>query len=561
MSRRYDPRAVEAKWQDRWERQRAAEVDLGQAAGKLYLLTAPAVPGDRRLDVSPARGYVLGDVLYRYWRMNGRRVFHPLGWDAFGAAEGAAGTAADLKAMRGELRRWGILYDGSKEVVSSAPEQYRWSQWLFLRLLEKGLAYREEGRWFLRVTAYADRLRAGLDALPGWPAGVKATQRDWIDGAKLRDWRVSRRRSWGTPIPVVHCGACGVVPVPDERLPVELPAPGEGVRAAAVPCPRCGAAARRETDTLDSAFDVSWHFLRHLAPRDAARLVNPELAARWTPVDCYVAGGGARHLLPLLHTRFVGRVLHDLGLLPAAEPFAGLWRPGRIARGAAAAPDPLAGLGADAARVHLLSLGPPERGAEWSDEAAAGARRLLRRLWRLGERLAEAPPTAPADAALERERHAAIERVTRSLERGRCHTAVAALMALVNQLSRAVDGKTASRLRSEEAFDTLLQLLHPLAPHVTEELWERRDHVETLLDTSWPEYDEARLRRARVQLVVQVDGKLRDRVEVAAGASEREARAAALASPRAQEHLTGRELAKAVLVPDRLINLVTRRSA
>jgi leucyl-tRNA synthetase len=185
----------------------------------------------------------------------------------------------------------------------------------------------------------------------------------------------------------------------------------------------------------------------------------------------------------------------------------------------------------------------------------------LNRVWRLGERLGDAPFTAPADAALERERHAAIQRVTQSFERFHYNTAVAALMELTNALFRALDGNTASRLVCEETFDTLLQLLHPMAPHVTEELWERRGHVETLLETSWPEYDERKLHRSRVTLVVQVDGKLRDRVEVDAEAGEREARAAALGSPKVQEHLAGREVAKAVLVPGRLINLVTRRSA
>jgi leucyl-tRNA synthetase len=179
----------------------------------------------------------------------------------------------------------------------------------------------------------------------------------------------------------------------------------------------------------------------------------------------------------------------------------------------------------------------------------------------MGDRLHAAPPTAPADGALERARHAAIERVTRSLERCRFNTAVAAGMELASRLSRALEEQTASRLRCEETFDTLLQLLHPMAPHVTEELWERRDHVETLLDTTWPEYDEGARRGARVQLVVQVDGRRRDRVEVDAGATEKEARAAAFAGSRLKKHLAGREVATAVLVPGRLLNLVTRRSA
>ena len=208
-----------------------------------------------------------------------------------------------------------------------------------------------------------------------------------------------------------------------------------------------------------------------------------------------------------------------------------------------------------------MQNGPPEKEAEWSDEAVSGAWRFLQRVWRIGERLSETPPIAPADANLERERHATIQRVTHSFERFHFNSAVAALMELSNALTRAIEEKTASRLVCEAAFDTLLQLLHPMAPHITAELWERRDHVEDILDTDWPLHDEAKLRRDRIELVVQVDGKLRDRVEVDAGASDKEIREAALASPKVREHVGGRDVAKAVVVPGRLINLVTRRSA
>jgi leucyl-tRNA synthetase len=218
-------------------------------------------------------------------------------------------------------------------------------------------------------------------------------------------------------------------------------------------------------------------------------------------------------------------------------------------------------MGADTERGYTLFIGPPEKEAEWSDEAVAGAYRFLNRVWKTLERLPEAPPTAPADAELERDRHAAIQRVTHSMQRFSFNTAVAALMELSNSLYRAVEEKTASRLRCEETYDTLLQLLHPMAPHITEELWERRGYTESLLETSWPEHDEKKLRRERIHLVVQVDGKLRDRVEVDAAADEKEVRAAVLASPKVKEHLAGRDVAKAVLVPGRLINLVTRKSA
>jgi leucyl-tRNA synthetase len=327
---------------------------------------------------------------------------------------------------------------------------------------------------------------------------------------------------------------------------------------------------------MDTFVDSSWYYLRFVSPRDSTRMFDPELANKWAPVDQYI--GGIEHaILHLLYSRFLCRVLHDMGMVGFEEPFKDLFnqgmithyseRSGRIekmskSRGNTVSPDELIEeMGADTERVYTLFLGPPDKEAEWSDEAVAGAFRFLQRVWRIADRIGDAPPIGPSDAALERDRHATIQRVTHSFERFSFNTAVAALMELSSSLARALDDMTASKLQCQTTYDTLLQLLHPLAPHVTEELWERLDHVEGLLDTSWPEYDEAKLRRARIQLVVQVDGKLRDRVEVDASASDKEVRAAALESSKVREHLAGRELAKAVVVPGRLINLVTRRSA
>ena len=825
MSTAYDHKAVEVKWQDRWEKQRIAEVDLRHARGKYYMLMMFPYPSGDRLHVGHGRNYILGDALYRFLRMNGKRAFNPMGWDAFGLpAENAAiqrgvhprdWTLGNIKVMKEQFRRWGILYDWSKEIASCFPEYYRWNQWLFLRMLEKGLAYkkmapvnwcpscqtvlaneqvvdgacercgtpvvqRDLEQWFFRITDYAERLLAGLDQLEGWPERVKVMQRNWIgrsegaeirfevpvlgesvtvfttrpdtvhgatflvlapehpfssrliadhpdraeieawiekvrntpriqregettpkegratgktavnpatgeeipiwlanyvlpeygsgaimavpahdardlefarqeglpvrlvyhreegesdadsltepilhegvirnappfDGLKdspetirrfiawlekkgwgqgkvtyrLRDWLISRQRYWGTPIPVVYCDKHGAVPVPDNQLPVELPYNVEFTGREGNPlsrskefvetkCPKCGKDARRETDTMDTFVDSSWYYLRYLSPRDPAKMFDTELANRWMPVDQYI--GGIEHaILHLLYARFICKVLHDFGMVAVEEPFQNLFNQGMItrysensgrvekmskSRGNTVSPDELIEeMGADTERVYTLFIGPPEKEAEWSDEAVAGANRFLLRVWRMLERLPEAPPTAPADAALERDRHATIQRVTSSLQRFSFNTAVAALMELSNSLTRALEEKTASRLRCEETFDTLVQLLHPMAPHITEELWERRGYTESLLETSWPEHDENKLRRERIHLVVQVDGKLRDRVEVDATAGEKEVRAAVLASPKVKEHLAGREVAKAVLVPGRLINLVTRKTA
>jgi leucyl-tRNA synthetase len=404
---------------------------------------------------------------------------------------------------------------------------------------------------------------------------------------KLRDWLISRQRFWGCPIPLIHCEKCGVVPVPEKDLPVVLPDDFQFTQGTGNPlehckefvntaCPKCGGKARRETDTMDTFMDSSWYYLRYLSPHDDKRMFDPELARKWMGVDQYI--GGIEHaILHLLYARFICKVLHDFGMVEIEEPFQNLFNQGMItrwseksgriekmskSRGNTVSPDELIEeMGADTERVYTLFIGPPEKEAEWSDEAVSGAYRFLTRVWRLLERLPEAPPTAPSDAELERDRHATIQRVTHSFQRFSFNTAVAALMELSNSLTRALEEKTASRLRCEETFDTLLQLLHPMAPHITEELWERRGYTESLLETSWPEHDEAKLRRDRIALVVQVDGKLRDRVEVDAAADEKEVREAVLASPKVQEHLAGREVAKAVLVPGRLINLVTRKPA
>ncbi len=829
MASTYDHKSIEAKWQDRWERERVAEMDLDRTTDTYYMLMMFPYPSGDRLHVGHGRNYILGDALYRYLRMKGRRAFNPMGWDAFGLpAENAAikrgvhpkdSTLENIARMKVQFRRWGILYDWSKELASCTPEYYRWNQWLFLKMLEKGLAYRRHApvnwcpscqtvlaneqvvdgacercstpveqkeleQWFYRITDYAERLLGDLDRLDGWSDKVKVMQRNWIGrsegaeidfeipavgkkltvfttrpdtlhgatfmvlapehplvpeliaehperdeiaawidsvrntpriqregetGAKegrdtgrvainpatgeeipvwlanyvlpeygsgaimavpahdgrdlemarqeglpvrlvyhaaddaagpdpdggdrlvepiigggviedvdprfdgmtegpetirafidwleeegwgrakityrLRDWLISRQRYWGTPIPVVYCDACGLVPVPEEDLPVELPydvefsgregnplaRSEEFVRTA---CPKCGAPARRETDTMDTFVDSSWYYLRYLSPKDDRHMFDGERAASWCPVDQYI--GGIEHaILHLLYARFVCKVLKDFRLVPFEEPFTRLFNQGMIthyaassgrvekmskSKGNTVSPDGLIEeMGADTERVYTLFLGPPEEEVEWNDDGVSGAYRFLNRAWRASQGLENAPATAPADDELERIRHETIKRVTQDLDRFKFNTAVAALMELVNALTKALDEKTASRRQCEETVDTLLQLLHPMAPHLTEEIWEARGHLGSLLESTWPEWDEAKLERDRVTIVVQVDGKLRDRIEVDADAGEAEIKSLALDSEAVQRHLEGVELARAIVVPGRLINLVTRR--
>lgn len=821
----YDHGRIEAKWQSRWEKKRGAEVSLADPRGKYYMLMMFPYPSGDRLHVGHGRNYILGDALYRYLRMRDKRPLNPMGWDAFGLpAENAAiqrgvhprdWTLGNIRVMKEQFKRWGILYDWSREIASCEPGYYRWNQWLFLRMLEKDLAYkkkapvnwcpscqtvlaneqvvegccercgaevrqRELSQWFFKITDYAERLLAGLDELEGWPERVKVMQRNWIgrsegaeldfavdgldetltvfttrpdtvhgatfmvlapehpmvpkliaenperaaiegwieeirntprleregedtpkdgrdtgsfavnpatgdkipiwlanyvlpdygtgsimavpahdtrdlafarqeglavrlvyhptdrevdpgtmteavlhegvmrnagpfdgaaDGAetierfiawteeqgwgrgrvtyRLRDWLISRQRYWGTPIPVIYCDDCDVVPVPEDQLPVELPyevelSGREGNPLAraeefvTVECPSCGGPARRETDTMDTFVDSSWYYLRYLSPRDGEQIFDPQIASSWMPVDQYI--GGIEHaILHLLYARFVCRVLHDFGLVEVEEPFSRLFNQGMItryaeasgriekmskSRGNTVSPDELIErMGADTERIYTLFLGPPEDEVEWNDDAVLGAYRFLNRVHRISGRLASAPGHGPSDEELERVTHVTIKRVSEDLERFKFNTAVAALMELQNALSRALDEESASRRVCEEAYDALLRLMYPMAPHLAEELWEERGHLEWLLETDWPEYDESKLETARVILVVQIDGKLRDRLEVSSEAAEGDVKRAVLDRERVQQHLSGREVVKWIVVPGRLVNLVTKEAA
>ncbi|MDX1642768.1 MAG: class I tRNA ligase family protein, partial [Thermoanaerobaculia bacterium] len=330
---------------------------------------------------------------------------------------------------------------------------------------------------------------------------------------------------------------------------------------------------RRETDTMDTFVDSSWYYLRYLSHDDEARMFDSARANRWAPVDQYI--GGIEHaILHLLYARFVCRVLYDFGLVEFEEPFTNLFNQGMIthyseesgriekmskSRGNTVSPDDLiASMGADTERVYTLFLGPPEEEVEWNEEAVSGAYRFLNRVWRLPERIEAAPASAEGDEELERERHRIVKRVNQDMERFKFNTVVAALMELSNALGKALEEEMASRATCERCFETLIQLLHPAAPHITAELWERTGHDDSLLDSGWPQHDEAMLEVERITLAVQVDGKLRDQIEVDVDAGDGEIERRARSSERVEPHLDGREVVRAIVVPGRLINLVTR---
>ena len=391
---------------------------------------------------------------------------------------------------------------------------------------------------------------------------------------RLRDWLISRQRYWGCPIPIVHCPDCGLVPIPEDQLPVRLPpenrALADNQAFYETTCPRCGRDARRDTDTLDTFIDSSWYFLRYTSAHDERVPFDPGLTAHWMAVDQYT--GGVEHaILHLLYSRFFMKFLHDEGMVgDQVEPFTRLFTQGMLKRhgqvmskskGNGITPEQMVSReGADAGRVYLMFLAPPEDDAEWSDRAIAGPVRFLQKVWRLAVEAESFAPGAAAgavsDEVLTRRVHQAIRRVTDDYSNFRFNTAVAALMELANALEAHLTGGGARGEAWNHALRSLVLLLNPMAPHLGEELWERLGGAGLAADAAWPVSDEALAAEPMATLVIQVAGKVRDRVEVRPGLSEAEAFGLALASERAAPFLDGRPPARVVYVPGKLINLV-----
>jgi leucyl-tRNA synthetase len=405
---------------------------------------------------------------------------------------------------------------------------------------------------------------------------------------RLRDWLVSRQRYWGAPIPIVYCEECGAVPVPEEQLPVELPeiedyAPqGKSPLAAAeewvaTECPKCGGPARRETDTMDTFVDSSWYFIRYLDSQNAEAAWAPEAAGHWLAVDQYI--GGVEHaILHLMYARFFTKALADLGHLSVQEPFANLFAQGMITRdgakmskskGNTVSPgEYVERYGADTARTYVCFMGPPERGGDWSDEGVEGVNRFLSRLWRLcaevEQRTAPGEPSAAVAGEardLLAKAHWAIDKATRDFQRGfQFNTAISAVMELVNDAYRLKDGlygdpdgDAAVRF----ATATAGSLIFPFAPHLGSEVLERL-RGERAWEQPWPEADPALLVSDTVTLIVQVNGKLRDRIEAPAEAGQEQLLELARASEKVSAHLDGKAVVKEIVVPGKLVNLVVR---
>ncbi|MBA7669558.1 Leucine--tRNA ligase [subsurface metagenome] len=401
---------------------------------------------------------------------------------------------------------------------------------------------------------------------------------------RLRDWLISRQRYWGAPIPMIYCPNCGIVPVPEEDLPVLLPEDAEFRPTGESPlkyceqfvnttCPKCSASAKRETDTMDTFMCSSWYILRYTSPNCDTAPFDADKLKYWMPVDIYT--GGAEHaVMHLFYTRFFIKALRDMGLINFGEPFTRLFNQGVIfterqkmskSLGNVITPDEyVSELGADAVRAYLMFIAPWEQGGEWDDSGISGISRWLNRVWKLvlegygqgGEVSPDVRQKAGRD--LQRITHQTVKRVTADLEGLRFNTMIAALMEFTNYLSKVKETGAVADSAWRGSVDTLLLLLAPTAPHLAEELWQRRRYEYSIHNQSWPQWDEALAKDEEVTMVVQVNGKLRDRIMVSASITEDEARQLALESPKVKSHLEGREIIKVIYVPQRLVNLVVR---
>ncbi|MDE2841879.1 MAG: leucine--tRNA ligase [Chloroflexota bacterium] len=398
---------------------------------------------------------------------------------------------------------------------------------------------------------------------------------------RLRDWLISRQRYWGTPIPIVYCDTCGIVPVPEEDLPVLLPedaefkptgesplADHEGFRNTT--CPRCQGPARRETDTMDTFVDSSWYMLRYTCPKFEGGPYVPDILKQWLPVDQYT--GGAEHaVMHLLYARFFIKAMRDIGLLDFDEPFLRLFNQGVIlgndhekmskSRGNVVNPDEVVGvMGSDAVRCFLMFIGPWDQGGPWSDVGINGVARWLNRVWALVERnpqdLASGTPDPQAVRDTLRILHQTMRKCHADLDRFKFNTAIAALMELVNHLSKVWAEASVDPDTWRECVEKFLLLLAPIAPHISEEMWERTGHAYSIHQQSFPEWDESLAADETITLVVQVNGKVRDRIEVPANIDESTANELALASSKVQPYTEGKVVDKAIYVPGRLVNVV-----
>ncbi len=423
-------------------------------------------------------------------------------------------------------------------------------------------AYTEPGIMCLDHSEYAGmRSEAFTETIIGWieASGVGSATTQY----RLRDWLMSRQRYWGTPIPVVYCDACGIVPVPDNQLPVKLPESVDFSKPnnpldncpefVNTQCPTCGQAARRETDTMDTFMDSSWYFFRYLNPTDTTQAIDPSLANHWLPVDHYI--GGIEHaILHLLYARFFTRICRDLGLTTVSEPFKHLLTQGMVIKDGAKMSKSLGNTvdpgeiieryGVDTTRLFILFAAPPERDLAWSDQGVEGSFRFLSRVFRLVTQASEAIDSS----AIETAQHQTIAAVTQDIQRFHYNTAISHLMTFVNTLTK--------RGTTPDAIKTLLVLLAPFAPLITEELWHLRGNTESIHTQSWPTHDPQKLEQATCTIVFQINGKVRDKSMFKKDVSQAEVEAASFASTAIQRYVQDTTPKKIIFIPNKLLNIV-----
>lgn len=808
----YDHISIEPKWQAVWDSSsdlyKATEED---SRSKYYVVEMLPYPSGK-LHMGHVRNYSIGDTLARYMWMRGYNVLHPMGWDAFGLpAENAAmksgrapreWTISNIATMKGQLKRLGFSYDWDREIATCEPDYYRWNQWFFLKMYERGLAYRKKSRvnwctlcatvlaneqvvngccwrhettpveqreieqWFFKITQYADELVDGLKELdPGWPDRVRAMQENWIgrsdgtevafkleptgeeirvfttridtiygatcvilapehpltagltaeaqqaelkrllddqsrkdpaeiekegyftghyainpySGAKvpiwignfvlatygtgaimavpahderdfefctkygipivpvirpvdgtlpevateafteygvvekagefsgltsaearqkmsahaekngfgkatityrLRDWGVSRQRYWGTPIPMIHCESCGVVPVPEQDLPVILPdnvnITGEGRSPLEnvpefinVDCPKCGARGRRESDTMDTFVDSSWYFYRYCDPKNDSAPFDSKLANYWFPMDQYI-GGITHAILHLLYSRYWTKVMRDIGLIENNEPAANLFTQGMVlgtdgtamskSKGNVVDPDlMIEKYGADTCRLFTLFAAPPDKDMEWNESSVEGQHRFLGRVFRFVTRNINVERIGSDQGGRKalRKLHQTIGKVTGDFDnRWHFNTSIAALMELSNELTTLEDEIPGGVMR--DILTSYVKLLAPFAPFVAQELWELMSGAGQILKQDWPVADPTLAAEDEIEVPVQINGKLRSRVVVPIGTSKEDLEKAALADEKIAGMIAGKQIVKTIVVPGKLVNLVVK---
>jgi len=417
--------------------------------------------------------------------------------------------------------------------------------------------------------------------------GIKAVTeyletKHWGKGTisyRMRDWLISRQRYWGAPIPMIHCPNCGIVPVPEKDLPVLLPEEAEfkptgesplkyNEKFANTTCPKCGGPAKRETDTIDGFLCSCWYFLRYCSPHDSEAPFDPQQMKYWMPVDIYT--GGAEHaVMHLLYARFFTKAIRDMGLIDFGEPFKKLFNQGIIvadhqkmskSKGNVVNPDAYVNeLGADTVRAYMMFLGPWEQGGEWFDTGISGVARWLNRVWNIVTE-EYAPQTADAQAAKELERftHQTIKKTTIDMDRLRLNTMIAGLMEFTNYLNKVKESANVSPQDWQKSIEALVIMIAPTAPHLAEELWHLLGHKESVHNQRWPLWDEALAKEDEITLVVQVNGKLRDRPTVPASITEEEAKKMAQTSEKVQPFLQGKTIVNVIYVPGKLVNIVVK---